>query len=399
MEERNKFLSEAGEPKSPEKTAYRDRMKRHRITSFYRVLIGLAVIGLVAAIIAVQYSHHIYEDYEIVKESTREYADGARDITLGDCILTYSKDGAHCTNMSGVVVWNQTYEIQDLLVVTDKNMTAITGYNERVIYIADSEKIYGQITTNMPVKDVAVSAAGIITAVVEEGNVTWINTYNMEGEMLYTGQARMNESGYPLSISLSANGELLAVSYVFLEAGTLKTNLAFYNFGEVGDNYNDYLVNNHSYTNLLVPDVKFINNTTAVAVGDSRVMIYKGSQIPDATAERLFDKEIQATFFGDNHVAMVFLNDSSEERYLLQVYNDKAELVLEYPFEMDFSNIILEDDKVILYSENQLEIVTYKGLVKFKQTLDRYFHVVIPANSPYRYYLISEDKIETIQLK
>ena len=72
----------------------------------------------------------------------------------------------------------------------------------------NAEKQLGTITTTMPIRDLTVSATGNVTAILADADVTWINTYNSEGENIYTGQARMQNSGYPAAISLSPNGEL-----------------------------------------------------------------------------------------------------------------------------------------------------------------------------------------------
>lgn len=399
MAERNEFLAKQEEKNNKDRNEYKERMKKHRMSSVYRLLLFLVVLVVIGIVIVVQYNRHVYRDYEVVKSVERELALGAIDIELGKNVLTYSKDGAHCTKPDGIVTWNQTYEIQDLLIATNGEMVAITGYNERTIYVASAEKILGQISTNMPIKNLAISATGIVSTVVEEGSVTWINTYDSVGNLLYTGQARMNESGYPFSISLSPNGELLAISYLFLEAGNLKSNVAFYNFGQVGDNYNDFLVSANPYSGLIVPEVKFINDTTAIAVGDSRFMVYKGGQIPTSSAERLFDKELEAAYFGKETIGLVFRNETSDERYLLQVYDDKTNLILEQPFDIEYTNIVIEKDKVMIYGETQILIVTLKGFEKFNGSLSKSFRLAMPANSPYKYYLVSEDSIDTIQLR
>ena len=44
------------------------------------------------------------------------------------------------------------------------------------------------------------------------------------------------EIGYPLDISLSPDGTMLTGSYMYIEDGTLRSRVAFYNFSEVGKN-------------------------------------------------------------------------------------------------------------------------------------------------------------------
>ena len=191
---------------------YKNKIIRHKLTTTYRVILVLVIIGAVAALAIVQYDRRIFSNYETVSSIEREKAADATDLRLGNAVLTYSKDGAHCTNSKGVVTWNQTYEIQDVKLARCMDTVAIADYNGRSIYVQNTEKQLGQITTTMPIKNIAVSTNGNVTVILEDKDVTWINTYNAEGEMLYTGQAHMHDSGYPAAISLSPNGDLLAVA-------------------------------------------------------------------------------------------------------------------------------------------------------------------------------------------
>lgn len=70
--------------------------------------------------------------------------------------------------------------------------------------------------------------------------------------------------------SLSPGGELLCVSYIYVDAGVLKTNIVFYNFGPVGANNSDLIVSAYTYTDMLIPYVQFLNDSTAFSVGDNR---------------------------------------------------------------------------------------------------------------------------------
>ena len=81
------------------------------MAAVYRFLLVLAVLAGLAVIIYVQYRNHIYTDYEYISEIRINRVVNSRSIQLGDCMLTYSKDGAHCTDTDGVEVWNQTYQM------------------------------------------------------------------------------------------------------------------------------------------------------------------------------------------------------------------------------------------------------------------------------------------------
>ena len=378
---------------------YKEKIRKHKLTALYRVLLVLAAVGALVALVILQYQRHIYTDYDTVSALSRETAGTATDIRLGDAILTYSQDGAHCTNLKGEVTWNRTYEMQDIRIAVCDDVAAIGNYNGRSIYVQNTQEQLGEITTTMPIRDIAVSATGCVTAVLADTDVTWINTYAPTGEMLYTGQAHMYDSGYPVSVSLSPSAELLGVSYIYVDAGVLKTNIAFYNFGAVGENQSDHIVSVYSYSDLLVPYIQFMNDSTAFAVGDTRLMMYTGSQKPVVAAEYLYEKEIQSVFFSDRYVGLVFLSDDTASAYQMDVYDVNAQKVGSYYFDVDYTDIFFSQDYFVAYNETECEIITLGGVEKFKGTFDKTVRLMIPAGGTYKYAIVTENSIDTIQLK
>ncbi|MGN0403556.1 MAG: DUF5711 family protein [Acetatifactor sp.] len=378
---------------------YRDRIIRHKLSHVYRFLLVIVGILAVVALVILQYRKHIYTEYEVLSTVERERVSGASDLRLGNSILTYSKDGAHCTNAKGKVTWNQTYEIQDAKIAVCGDTVAIADYNGRTIYVQNSESQISQITTTMPIREVAVSASGYVTAVLDGQNLAWINTYDPSGELVFQGQARMSETGYPEAISLSPDGELLCVAYWYVDAGILKTDIAFYNFGQVGQNNSDFLVSASSYTDMLVPQVCFMNNSTAFAVGDNRLMIYTGEHKPVSKAEHILSEEIYAVYHSDKYVGLVFRSEVSEHLYRMDVYDTSAEKKGSFYIDIEYTDIFFGKDNFVVYNEKECMIMNMAGVQKFSGTFGKTVRLMLPADGAYRYTLVTDDSIDTIQLK
>ncbi|MBR6476881.1 MAG: hypothetical protein IKS85_00395, partial [Lachnospiraceae bacterium] len=318
--------------------------ERHRIFRFLRIFLILGVLVGVGVFLYVRYHGKIYEEYDVVQSVPRTTVDGATDIKLGNSVLTYSRDGAHSVDVKGVMTWNQSFEIQDIQVATCMNVAAICGYNGHEIFVQSSESQLGQIQTNLPIKSIAVAATGRVTAVLEDTNVVWVNTYEPSGQNIYEGQFHMSQSGYPCAISLSPNGDLLAVSFLFVEEGNVVTNIAFYNYGPVGDNQSDQLVSTFTYRDMIVPEIHFMTNGAAFAVADNRLMFYSGEQVPTTKKEHILDREILAVYYDENYVGLIFASDKPDAKYLLKVYNVSGEQVAERYLEMDYLGIFFEKE-------------------------------------------------------
>lgn len=391
MKEKNKRIQK--------QTNYKDKIRKYKLISVYRVLLVLAAVIALVLLIVVQYRRHVYTDYDVISSIEQESLVGTRDLRLGDSVLTYSRDGAHCTNSRGEITWNQTYGIQDVKISVCGNTVAIGEYNGRNIYMANSEKLLGNITTTMPIRDLAVSSTGAVVAVLADVDITWVNIYDSSGKLCYEGRTYMNNSGYPASVSLSPNGELLCVAYVYVDTGVIKTNIAFYNLGIVGDNYGDHLVGGYPYTDMLVPYVQFMNNETAFAVGDGRLMIYSGGYKPENKGEFLYDEEVKSVFYSDRYVGLVFASDDSEHLYKLNVYSAAAERVGTYYFDMAYSDIFFGKDNFVIYNELKCQIMTLGGIEKFNGSFSKTVELMLPLGNSYQYMLITDASIDKIQLK
>ncbi len=107
------FMKER-EKREQKQSDYRQKIRKHKLASVYRILLITVVAIALIVLMAVQYKRHIYTDYDIISSVEREAVAGTVDVRLGNSILTYSKDGAHCTDAKGNVSWNQTYQFQDI---------------------------------------------------------------------------------------------------------------------------------------------------------------------------------------------------------------------------------------------------------------------------------------------
>lgn len=388
----------AGTKTTREKTSYRDKIRAYKTKNLYRALLVIVIIVVIALIVRVQYLNHVYTGYDVISSNERTRANDAIDMRLGRSIFTYSKDGAHCSDIKGNINWNQTYEIQDIKLDSQGSIVGIANYNGRDVYILNEAQQLSKITTTMPIRNLCVSADGTSTIVIYDTDVTYINTYNPAGEMIFSGQTHMSNSGYPAAIGLSPNGKLLAVGYIYVDAGTVKTTVAFYNFGSVGDNYADYLVSGFDYTDLIVPEVGFLSNSMAYAIADNRLMFYAGDEQPAVKSEYLFDREILSVFANNGYIGVVFASDKEASYYKMSVYNSNGELTGNYYFDIDYTDIIFEKKNFVVYNESECLIRNYDGKDKFEGTFNTTVNVMLPTDKAFRYVIVDDKTIQIIQL-
>ncbi len=378
---------------------YRTKIREHRMRYFLTVLSVILIAVAAGVIFYIQMKNRVYTDYEVKSSISREMINGTTVLNLDGAILTYSKDGVNCADTKGNVLWNQTFEMQNPLVTSQGKTAAIADYNGRNIYVMNNESFLGQISTNLPIRNIAVSENGVVAAILDDSAVTWIYLYDSQGNELGYFKTRMKNSGYPVSVALSGNGQLVLVSFLYVDSGEIKSKVAFYNFGQVGKNESDNFVSGYDYADSVVPFTGFMNSSTAFAVADNRIMFYSGSQIPTSAAEQLFDEEVQGVYYNSNYVGLVYLNTDGEDQYRMDVYNTSGSRVLSKEFNIDCTDIFFCDDYFVIYNELECIVCTMKGVEKYNGSFKNTVYAVIPAKSSAHYVLVTQNALETIELK
>ena len=381
-------------------TSYKEKIRSHKLRVFFRTIAIAAIVLLTVIVVYVSWRDREYSEAEMSLDATISNSADSKVISLGGNIVQYSKDGVSCYSSTGQPVWNQTYEMQNPIAHTCNSVIAIGDYNGHNIYVSNTSGAMGVVDTNLPIRDFCVSSQGVVAAVLDGTDVTWIYLYDSEGNTLANFKTTMKDSGYPISISLSPNAELLCVSYLYPDEGALKTSVAFFNFGSVGQNSIDNYASGYDYPGVVVPYVQFINGSTAFALSDDRIMFYTGDQKPVSKSESLMgDEQVRAVYYNDSYVGLVFMNGTEDGDYRLQVYNGQGDLVLTTYFDIAYSDIIFNDNQIIIYNEDECVIKDMSGHDKYMGSFEEPVKVMIPTKVRSKFTLVTSKNVMTMALK
>lgn len=381
------------------RVSYRERIKSHKFTIFYRSVLVLVLIAAVIAALYIQWNNKIYTQAAEVSSVEINITQGSQLLPFAGYLLTYSKDGAGCMDIKGNAVWNQTFEMQNPIVDVCQNVVAIGDYNGRNIYVMNTSGVMGSITTNKPMRDFCVAANGVVAAVLDDTDTTWIYLYDSQGKELAYFRTTMKDSGYPVKVAISPSGELVCVSYLFVDSGQMKSSVAFYNFGDVGQNNTNNYVSGYDYADTVVPFVRFLDNRSLFAVADNRVMLYGGAQKPLSVLESLIDDSVQSVYYGGEYIGLVFNSTEADSRYRMDVYHKSGVLKQSIYFDIEYSDIIFHEEQIIIYNESECRIYNSNGMEKYSGRFNKTTLVLIPQNAAYRYMAVTPDSIDTIELQ
>lgn len=399
---RNRFFNKKDENKTKRakfSDPYGKRIMRYRITMIYKILLVLAAIGLVALFLYLSYERKLYTEYEVISDEDRKDSDNSMYIAYNGNVLKYSQDGAEAFDGNNNALWNVTFEMQNPKVATCKGYAALGDFKGNHIIVVSENGEMGEVETKFPVSTFCVAANGVVAAVLEDEGSTQINLYSSKGEILANMKCTMTKSGYPVDVTLSDDGQKLGVSYMRVVNGQLVSSVAFYNFGEVGQNEIDNYVSGYDYVDTVIPRVHFINNSTAFALGDNRFIIYSGNQKPVSLEDSFLQDRVQGVFYGENTIALVYRSTNPGSKYLVTVYDDKGQKKLDLNIDFDYTDIQLRDDRVAIYNDTICQVYRLSGQMKFDGLFEEPVLLFVPTKNTTRYTLSNRDMVQTIQLK
>lgn len=373
----------------------------HEVSKMMWVSIGiLAFILLFCVFFVVFRVFFINKEYvQATEVSSTEFfiSTGSEVQRFGNNFIVYNSDGIKCVNYKGEQIWNEAFQMQKPLVDVAGDIVAVADYNGGTIYVMDEKNVLGKIDTGMPIRKFKASGNGYIMAVLDGTNNTPIYVYNTSGDEMLFFNTTMKGFGYPLEIAISQNGMIGAVSYLNVDKGSFYSTVGFYNFGEVGQNYQDNLVSSYIYQGALVPEIKFAGNSKAVAVADNRIMFYSGDQMPRSAGESLLSEKILSLYEDDKYVVLFYDSDNSEHKYKAEIYDYDAKLKDKMYFDIDYTDVFFDNNRIVLYNNEEVLIHVIGGKDKFTGSFDDAILALIPTSSPKRFIQVTPNDIKTIE--
>lgn len=360
------------------------------------------VIGVIV-IIMIGYSIYnyirVFNHYTVLTSTKRQDVAATKYIEISGNILKYSPDGVSYMNGSNDVLWSTTYSMQSPIVDVCGTTVAVADQKGTQVYIFDESGQIGQFQTIQPILKVKVAEQGVVAAVLEESDVTWINIYDTKGTEIAKNRTSISDSGYPMDAALSPDGLKLMVSYLRVEEEKMSTKVIFYNFDSVGQNQTNNEVSSFLYNNTVVPKTVFLNNSTAVAFRDNGITIFKGSQIPEETTKIDINQEIISIFHDEQNLGIVLKSDDPKHKYLMQLYNTSGKMTMQKYFDLDYSHIKVDGTKILMSSEGKVAIFSTGGKEIFSGSYEKPVIELISSPGFRRYTVITQSTTDQIRLK
>ncbi len=347
----------------------KDRKKRLVWLTVVVSVVLLAVAGVLGY--RMYRENRQYEEAAVLweKELAADASSGYE--AYGENVLRYTRDGASYLNQKGEEVWSQPYEMKSPFAAVRGDYVAVADRNGYHIYICDKTGCLGTVTTELPISKVSVSATGITVAILEDSKSNLIAFYDKDGKKLQVEvQTTLAGNGYPIDLSISPDGMLLMVSYVYLDEGLMQNQVVFYNFDDEGQSVKDRLVGGFKeYEDAIVARVCFLDNTHACAFAQDRLCFYSLEHTvqPELAKQVDINGEIGSICYSDEYAGVVVSESGGPKRLFLYGADGKELFSEEIPGE--YEHVEVSGSQVLLYREAQCRIYNVSGKLKYEGTL------------------------------
>lgn len=377
---------------------YKERMARHKKKILYRTIAGGAAVGILVLGGYFLVAKWKYKGYSIVTESVQEDAISARYAQFGEYIIKYGGDEISLLDAKGKAIWNDPHTLDNPMVDVCQNYCVVYDKNGSEMAVFNDKGEVGSIQTDLPILKVKVASQGVVAAILEDGETTWLKVYDSSGGEIVTAKTSIDSPGYPVDLSISPDGLLLGVSYLGVKKNQPSSYMAFYNFGNTGQNQMDNMVSGYTYPQILIPRVQYLNNSKAVAFRDDGFVIFSGKQIPEEDKVVSVEEEILSVFCDSENIGLVFRDTEGESPYKMELYNTNGKLKWEAGVEVSFDHITISQDQILMYNTNEFAIYSMNGTCRYQGTLNEGKIQNIFKVAQNRYMVIMEGGMETIKL-
>lgn len=367
-----------------------------RVRLISRILVAVVLLG--AALGFYLYNHlHTFDDYVIAKSIDNTMTSGTQYEIAGKYLYRYNSDGVSCVTHKNEVKWSVTYSMQSPIVDVCGTTMVIAEQQGTQVYVVNEDGLLGSFTCLLPILKVRVSNQGVVAVVLQDEDVTWVRLYDAEGTSIANDKTTISDSGYPLDVDLSPNGEKMVVSYLGITEGVMTSTVMFYDFSSAGDSSSDHELSSEVFSGVVVPQVFFMDDTTAVAVADDGFAVFRGSTL-EKKAEQTFDDEIVSCFYDDDTLGFLFADSTGENDYRMELYNYRGKQTVSVGIDADFDEIKIENGQILMYTSSSCSVYTKKGRLRYSSAYEKEIVDLFYFSEFRRYLIITQDSFDQIRI-
>ncbi len=363
-------------------------------------IMAVCAAALILILLLILLSQHVSRSYEVID---RKLQDGlsatSRYGEVEGMLLRYSGDGATLLNDSFSPIWNTSFNMGSPELAVNGQTAVLFDRNANDLMVFDLDGEIGRFRTPEPIVKAVVSKKGLTAVILSKDGRSAIRYYDTDGTEIASVNASISDTGIPFDLDLSDNGERMIVSYVTFAGGTVGSRIVIYHFGKTGQDLLDHVIYNKGYSDILIPDVEFLNDKTAVALTENGFFTLNGTDSVTEEEGAAFSEEIVSAFFGDESVGLVFAGKEEGIPFRLCIYRPSGRLIREADLGFYYETIRATKDEIVAFNTSEMAIYSDGGILRYEGPMEEGGLSEIVKVRRNRYLLMTDTGGELIKRK
>lgn len=331
-----------------------------------------------------------YRSLEVSAEQTVDNPVSSSYVPFGTGVLRYSADSATYIDGDHKSRWEITYSMAAPKADVSGERAVLYDSQGSDLVVCDTTGETNRLTTDLPVSRAVVSERGTVAAVMSDGSGTLIRYYGSQGSEISTIRTNMSDPGYPMGMSVSDDGMLLAVSYLSCADSTLQSEVSIYSFDSEGQTKLDNIVGKFQFEGVLIPEVRYLSGNTLAVFRDDGFTVIDGGSVPKIRSEVKTDSTIDSLFYSDRYIGYVLENDSDTKPFILNVFDLDGREMTRTAFSFPFETVGFSGTQISLYNRDRLCVYGIDGEKKFEGSCGESPNQFLATGT--RQYVISDEK-------
>ncbi len=366
------------------------------------IVIGAVVLAAALLVIAgVLIYNRItapYIAYKVVYTEDLVTGEGIDFVPYADGYIRVTRDGAEAVDSDGLRLWNVSYSMNNPYVVVSGKYASIADIGGTFCYVTDGSGTLSKVELPCRVEEIECSLAGVTAIRMNDGSDDYIRLVAVDGTRVAEIKTVEAKDGFPVDISLSADGKKLVTSYLVINGDKSEGWITFYNFGNVGKNHVNNITGIFKYETV-VPAVKFIGKNNVCAFFDQELKFFSVSEVPEEKVTRTFDTYLIGVYPSDTGV--IAMQSSKTDGILSHTtaFDAAGNVIFEGSSGNELKGAMFFGKNLMFYNEYACQILDRNGGVVFNGNFNgaRVFKIV-PSGGRDKMLLFEDGKISTIRL-
>lgn len=372
----------------------KEKKRKYRIG----LLVALTVVGI---LLFFAYRYRTYHSMTVQKTITKDLTESVSSFAYKSGTIIYSEDGVSFYDGNGQSKWTKTYSLKNPIASYCGDYMVIASKNGNEAALLDKDGNMKQLTVSYPIVDAEVARQGVVALILQGEDANYIELYEAAQKKLASIKITADQNGYPMDIDLSENGENLVVSYLVVDGIKTKSRIAFYNFGNQGQEKEDQLIAGFDFNDSIIPKISFMGKSKVAAVGDNKIILFNAGKTPSKKREIKVEESIKSIAVNGGYIALIIENQKKtvEDQFTAEIYNNSGRKLMSKGFSAEYNKISLGNKELLLAGNYHCSIINFAGHEMYSKDFKKRILDISLTGKKRKYFIAYEDATELVSLR